>query len=90
MADQQIGWLATTVTLYNELEKDIQRAFSSVHQAVGKVLIRFPDNDLHQDIAKSVAVLHPWELACRCAECCKLNAPFDYLRLSTGKGQGSG
>lgn len=57
MADQQIGWLATTVTLYNELEKDIQRAFSSVHQAVGKVLIRFPDNNLHEDIAKSVAVL---------------------------------
>lgn len=57
MADQPVGWLATTVTLYNELEKDIRRAFPSVHQAVGKVLIRFPDGDLHQDIAKSVAVL---------------------------------
>lgn len=57
MADQPIGWLATTVTLYDELEKDIRRAFPSVHQAVGKVLIRFPDGDLHQDIAKSVAVL---------------------------------
>ncbi len=57
MADQPVGWLATTVTLYDELEKDIRRAFPSVHQAVGKVLIRFPDNDLHQDIAKSIAVL---------------------------------
>ena len=57
MADQPVGSLATTITLYNELEKDIQRAFPSVHQAVGKVLIRFPDDDLHQDIAKSVAVL---------------------------------
>ena len=57
MADQPVGWLATTVTLYDELEKDIRRAFPSVHQAVGKVLIRFPDGDLHQDIAKSVAVL---------------------------------
>jgi hypothetical protein len=57
MADQPVGWLATTVTLYNELEKDIRRAFPSVHQAVGKALIRFPDNNLHQDIAKSVAVL---------------------------------
>ncbi|MBZ9746804.1 BREX system P-loop protein BrxC [Mesorhizobium sp. CO1-1-7] len=57
MADQPVGWLATTVTLYDELEKDIGRAFSSIHQAIGKVLIRFPDSPLHQDIAKSVAVL---------------------------------
>lgn len=57
MADQPVGWLATTVTLYDELEKDIRRAFPSVHQAVGKVLIRFPDGELHQNIAKSVAVL---------------------------------
>ena len=57
MADQSVGWLATTVTLYDELEKDIRRAFTSIHQAVGKVQIRFPDSQLHQDIAKSVAVL---------------------------------
>lgn len=57
MADQSVGWLATTVTLYDELEKDIRRAFPSIHQAVGKVLIRFPDTQRHQDIAKSVAVL---------------------------------
>lgn len=57
MADQPVGWLATTVTLYDELEKDIRRAFPSMHQAVGKVQIRFPDSPLHQDIAKSVAVL---------------------------------
>jgi hypothetical protein len=57
MADQPVGWQATTVTLYDELEKDIRRAFPSIHQAVGKVLIRVPDAELHQDIAKSVAVL---------------------------------
>lgn len=57
MADQPVGWLATTVTLYDELEKDIRRAFPSVHQSVGKVQIRFPDSQLHQDIAKSIAVL---------------------------------
>ena len=57
MADQSVGWLATTVTLYDELEKDIRRAFPSIHQAVGKVLIRFPDTQRHQDIAKSVAIL---------------------------------
>lgn len=57
MADQPVGWLATTVTLYDELEKDIRRAFPSIHQAVGKVLVRFPDTQRHQDIAKTVAVL---------------------------------
>lgn len=57
MADQPVGWLATTVTLYDELEKDIRRAFTSIHQSVGKVQIRFPDSQLHQDIAKSVGVL---------------------------------
>lgn len=57
MADQPIGWLATTVTLYDELEKDISRAFPSVHQSVGNVQVRFPDSALHQDIAKTVAVL---------------------------------
>ena len=57
MADQPVGWLATTVTLYDELEKDIRRAFPSIHQAVGKVQNRFFDSSLHQDIAKSIAVL---------------------------------
>jgi hypothetical protein len=65
MADQPVGWLATTVTLYDELEKDIRRAFPSVHQAVGKVQIRFPDSGLHQDIAKTVAVLQILA-TCRC------------------------
>ena len=57
MADQPVGWLATTVTLYDELEKDIRRAFPSIHQAVGKVLVRFPDTKRHQHIGKTVAVL---------------------------------
>lgn len=57
VAEQPIGWLATTVTLYDALEKDIRRAFPSVHRAVGKALIRFPDSMLHQEIAKTVAVL---------------------------------
>jgi hypothetical protein len=57
VADQPVGYLATTVTLYDALEKDIRRAFPSIHQAVGKVLIRFPDSSLHQDVAKTVAVL---------------------------------
>lgn len=57
MADQPVGWLATTVTLYDELEKDVRRAFPSIHQSVGKVIVRFPDSAAHQNVAKSIAVL---------------------------------
>ncbi|TCU21806.1 hypothetical protein EV130_110150 [Rhizobium azibense] len=57
MADNAVGWLATTVTLFDDLEKDIRRAFPSIHQAVGKVLVQYPDSDLHQEIAKTIAVL---------------------------------
>lgn len=57
IADQPVGWLATTVTIYDTLEKDIRRAFQSLQQSVGKVKIRFPESALHQDIAKTVCVL---------------------------------
>jgi len=57
MVEQPVGRLATTVTLYDALEKDIRRAFPSVHSAVNKALLRFPDSTLHQEIAKTVAVL---------------------------------
>ncbi len=57
VANQEVGWLATTVTLYDSLEKDIRRAAPSIHEAVGKALIRFPDSPIHQEVAKTVAVL---------------------------------
>ncbi len=58
IADQPVGWLATTVTLYDALEKDIQRAFATVHKAVDSVCkIRFSHSPLHQNIAKTVGVL---------------------------------
>ena len=57
VVEQPVGWLTTTVTLYDALEKDIRRAFPSVHQSVGKALIRFPDSKIHQNVAKTVAVL---------------------------------
>ncbi len=57
VADQELGWLATTVTLYDCLEKDIRRAFSTTHSAVEKARQQFPDSALHQDIAKTVAIL---------------------------------
>ena len=57
VADRDIGWLASTVTLYDALDKDIRRAFPSIHQAVDKILIRFPDDQVCQGVGKTVAVL---------------------------------
>lgn len=57
IADQLVGWLTTTVTLYDSLEKDINRAFQSLYKSVGKVKIRFPEKPVHLGIAKTVCVL---------------------------------
>ena len=57
VADQAVGWLATTVTLYDALEKDIRRAFTSIHSGVGKVRMQFPNSLIHEEVAKTVAVL---------------------------------
>lgn len=58
VAHQPVGWLATTVTLYDALEKDIQRAFPNIHKPVTTVCrIRFTDSPVHQQIAKTVAIL---------------------------------
>lgn len=58
VAENKVGWLATTVTLYDALEKDIRRAFPSIYRSVDKALtIRFPDSKIHKDISKTVAVL---------------------------------
>jgi len=57
MADVPVGILATTVTLYDALRRDITKAFPSLQRAMEKVLIRFPEPSLHVDVAKTVAVL---------------------------------
>ena len=57
IADQLVGWLTTTVTLYDSLEKDINRAFQSLYKSVGKVKIRFPEKPVHLGIAKTVCIL---------------------------------
>ena len=57
IANQPVGWLATTVTLFDALKKDIEKGYLSLYQSVRKVMIRFPDSKLHQDIAKTVCVL---------------------------------
>ncbi|MFT0546051.1 BREX system P-loop protein BrxC [Allopusillimonas ginsengisoli] len=58
IAEQSVGWLATTVTLFDALDKDIKRAFTSLYASVEKATkIRFSHSQLHQNIAKTVAVL---------------------------------
>ncbi|WP_019611713.1 BREX system P-loop protein BrxC [Thioalkalivibrio sp. AKL7] len=58
VAQEPVGWLATTVTLYDALEKDIERAFPNWHKAVNTVTKnRFPDSELEKRVAKTVAVL---------------------------------
>jgi hypothetical protein len=57
VADKEVGWLATTITLYDALDKDIRKAFPSIHQAVETVLIRFPDDEVCQGVGKTLAVL---------------------------------
>ena len=58
VADQPVGWLATTVTLYDALEKDIRRAEAVDPQGRRRRrAIRFPDSAIHQEVAKTVAVL---------------------------------
>lgn len=57
IANQPVGWLANTVTLFDALKKDIEKGYLSLYQSVGKVKFHFPDSALHQNIAKTVCVL---------------------------------
>lgn len=57
VANCPVGWLATTVTIYDSLSKDIQRAFPSVHRAAETTCTFYSDQTLHQQIAKSIAIL---------------------------------
>ncbi len=57
IANQAVGWLANTVTLFDALRKDIEKGYLSLYQVVNKVKVRFPDSVLHQNIAKTVCVL---------------------------------
>ncbi|MHC6645420.1 BREX system P-loop protein BrxC [Alteromonas sp. HB246098] len=58
IADQNVGWLATSVTLYDALEKDIGAAFATKHKAVGRLYqSNWYDSKDHQGVAKTVALL---------------------------------
>ena len=56
VADKPVGWLATTVTLFDVLEKDINRAFGSLYKVIGKIKTRMND-PIHLGIAKTVIIL---------------------------------
>src|SRR5207253_1818777 len=56
-AEQPVDWLVTMVTLYDALEKDIRRAYPSIHSAVVNALIRSEGSPVQKDVAKTVAVL---------------------------------
>lgn len=56
-AEQTVGWLATTATIYDALERDIRRSFGSIHHAASKVMEHYPQSPTHQEVAKTVAIL---------------------------------
>lgn len=55
MADQPVGWLATTATLYDELEKDVRRTV--VYPAAAKALQQHGNSAVHAAVIKTVAIL---------------------------------
>ena len=58
IAEQEVGWLATSITLYDALEKDIGAAFATKHKAVNSLTqSNWFENEVHQGVAKTVALL---------------------------------
>lgn len=55
MADQPLGWLVNTATLYDELEKDIRR--TAVYPATNKLLQQYGASEPHASVIKSVAIM---------------------------------
>ena len=57
VADQAIGWLATSVTLFDSLDRDIRRAYPQIRGAVDKTIGRVKGDELKQNVAKTIAIL---------------------------------
>jgi hypothetical protein len=58
IAEQNIGWLASSVTLYDALEKDIGVAFATKHKAVARLQhSNWFESETHWGVAKTVALL---------------------------------
>jgi hypothetical protein len=57
IVEQPVGWLATTVTIFDSLEKDIAKAFPDRYKSAEKAIKFFKDSPIHQEVAKTVLVL---------------------------------
>lgn len=57
VADRPVGWLATTVTLFDSLDRDIRRAYPQIRQAVDRTIGQVKDDELKQNVAKTIAIL---------------------------------
>ena len=57
IANQPVGRLVNTMTLFGALKKDIEKGYLSLYGSSCKVKIRFPNSELHQNIAKTVHIL---------------------------------
>jgi hypothetical protein len=58
LADNDIGWIASSVTLYDAMESDIAVAFASKHKAVNRLnQSNWFDSKIHTGVAKTVALL---------------------------------
>nr|WP_294563136.1 BREX system P-loop protein BrxC [uncultured Rhodopila sp.] len=57
VADQAVGWLVTSVTLFDSLDRDIRRAYQQIRQAVDKTIGRVQGDELKQNVAKTIAIL---------------------------------
>lgn len=61
LADQPIGTLATTVTFYDALRRDIQKSFRQLVEAVEKVVRVFGADSAEARVAKTIAILQVLE-----------------------------
>jgi hypothetical protein len=57
LADAEVGILANTVTFYDSLRRDIQSSYGYIVEGVQRVADRRPGKKLHQEVAKSIAIL---------------------------------
>jgi hypothetical protein len=57
LADREIGTLASTVTIYDGLRREIERSFSNVVSAVSKAEESFGKESQETAVAKSIAIL---------------------------------
>ena len=57
VCEQNVGWIATAVTLFDALEKDIERSSKTVYSAFSRIGLQFPGSTIHANVGKTVAIL---------------------------------